>query len=86
MLYNNTITAVRARLWLTSVRPKERTEKRQAHRVEHGSLRDKSTEGLPNMCNYFLTLLAIITKWEMDIQGVARSQAARPRSCPMSSR
>jgi len=38
------------------------------------------------ICNYFLTLLAVITQWEMDIQGVARSQAARPRSRPMSSR
>ena len=56
VLYNNTVTAVRARLWLTSVRPKERTEKRQAHRVEHGSLRDKSTEDLPQHVQLLLNL------------------------------
>ena len=43
VLYNNGGSC----LWLTSVRPKGRTERRQAYRVDHGSLRDKSTEGLP---------------------------------------
>ena len=73
VLYNNTVTAVRAYGWpVSDQRGGQKGGKPTEWNTGLGGT--GRLKVFPNMCNYFLTLLAVITQWKMDraLPGVKR--------------